>query len=129
MKGYIIDSNLKGIFPIELDKDMDYKDIYKYLHTDVKRVSAFDVIRVRGTNDLIYVDDEGLLTRENYMYVFDHLDKQHLFGNGLILGTDTEGESMTPEMSLNWYRDKITFADNLVLCEDYLVPPVFVPMK
>jgi len=25
--------------------------------------------------------------------------------------------------------DKITFADNLVLCEDYLVPPVFVPMK
>ena len=46
MKGYIIDSNLKGIFPIELDKELNYKDIYKYLHTDVKRCSAFDAVRV-----------------------------------------------------------------------------------
>ena len=68
MKAYIIDSNLKGIFPIELDKELNYKDIYKYLHTDVKRCSAFDAVRVRGTNDCIYIDDEGLLIDKNYMF-------------------------------------------------------------
>ena len=61
MKVFIIDPNLKGIFQKELDGDMNYKDIYKYLHTDVKRCSTFDTVRVRGTNDCIFVDDEGLL--------------------------------------------------------------------
>ena len=129
MKAYIIDSNLKGIFPIELDKELNYKDIYKYLHTDVKRCSAFDAVRVRGTNDCIFVDDEGLLIDKNYMFVFDHLDKHNLFGNGLIVGTNVEGESVSPEMSLNWYREKIAFADDLVRTEKYLVPPQFVTIK
>jgi len=91
MKAYIIDSNLKGIFPIELDKELNYKDIY--------------------------------------MFVFDHLDKHNLFGNGLIVGTNLEGESVSPEMSLNWYREKIAFADDLVRTEKYLVPPQFITIK
>ena len=125
MKVFIIDTNLKGIFQKELDGDMNYKDIYKYLHTDVKRCSTFDTVRVRGTNDCIFVDDEGLLVPKNYMFTFDHLDSRNLFGNGLIIGSDLNGESISPQMSLAWYRERISFADDLVRTEDYLVPPTF----
>ena len=95
----------------------------------MKRCSAFDAVRVRGTNDCIYIDDEGLFIDKNYMFVFDHLDKHNLFGNGLIVGTNVVGDSVSPEMSLNWYREKIVFADDLVRTEKYLVPPQIITIK
>ena len=114
MKAYLIDPINKMVSVV--DYNGDYQTINKLINSQ----RGFDAVYGFRNEDTLYVDDEGLLTRENYMFVFDHLDRHNLFGNGLILGTDTEGESMTPEMSLNWYREKITFSKDflnfLALC-------------
>lgn len=70
----------------------------------------YDVARINRNGDGIFVDDEGLLKGEQNFFVFDGYPNP-LAGKGLLLGTDAEGNSITPHITLDEARRRTTFGD------------------
>lgn len=98
MKAYLIDPFEKSINEVEYSGD--YKDIYKLIHADL-----FDVVYIDDGIG-VFVDDEGLF-KDNQ--AFFQVGYAMLAGYGLVLGTDDEGESISPNISLKDLAKKIKF--------------------
>jgi hypothetical protein len=98
MKAFLIDPFEKSIN--EVDYSGDYQDIYKLIDAEL-----FDVVYIDG-NNCIYVDDEGLFKNEQ---AFFQVGYAMLAGYGLVLGTDDEGNSISPEIALEDLRKQVTF--------------------
>jgi hypothetical protein len=98
MKAFLINPFDKTVS--EVDYSGDYKDIYKLIDAEL-----FDVVYIDG-NNCIYVDDEGLFKNEQ---AFFQVGYAMLAGRGLVLGTDDEGESISPEIALEELRKQVTF--------------------
>lgn len=95
---YLIDPTECTVTPVTYNGD--YKQISKHLGCDY-----FDVVRI-SDNDAIFVDDEGLL--KDGQHFFAHPDyPDPLAGRGLVLGTDDEGESVSPKVTLERLRSQI----------------------
>ena len=105
MKAILINPKLQTIN--EINYSGDYKDIYK-----LTECSTFTCVSPFNLNeDVIYLDDEGLLKQSNYCFTFrcDNGHNPPLMGNALILGTDEEGESQDVESSIEMIQDRIVF--------------------
>lgn len=105
-KGYLINAENRTITLVEVG---DYKTIYPLISTKLKTVDCFTVVGIEE-DDSIYVDDEGLLTIQfdTPFFLYDGYP-QPLAGNGLVLGTDEEGESVDPKNTLEFIRGKVKF--------------------
>jgi hypothetical protein len=86
MQGYLINPEEKTVEVVELDDTID--DIKTHIEA-----ALFDVVRLPH-NDVIYVDDEGLYNKHDYFALEGYMNP--LAGRGLVLGTDSEGESTDP---------------------------------
>ena len=121
MKAILIDPMFETVQEVEYSGD--YKDIYKLIGfqnvymNDKKLMSgypprAFDVVRIPVGFDGIYVDDEGLLAplqfRWEYRYNRMHPPIQ-LVNKGLVLGCDDEGDSISPDSTVESIRRSITW--------------------
>lgn len=98
MKAYLIDPFEKSINEVEYSGD--YQDIYKLINADLFDVAYMD----DGLG--VFVDDEGLF-KDNQ--AFFQVGYAMLAGYGLVLGTDDEGESIAPNISLKDLAKKVTF--------------------
>ena len=105
MRAIYINVRDKEITEIELEKGIDA--IYEKLECTVFTCPLIDT-----KGDSLYVDDEGLLN-DNSPGSFFHLGypTQPLFGHGLIIGTDDEGESTDAKVSLENVKALISFID------------------
>ena len=127
MNAYIIQPDCMSIAQLTTD-EMDLNKLYKLLSTDVKEVRTIDAVGDYSNpdnTDLIYIDDEGLLIDENYAFSFN--DNAY-FGRGIVIGTDEKGNNTSPMMPIEYYMKSIRLPDGLVKTEDFLHPPVFVPL-
>jgi hypothetical protein len=96
----------------EIDFEGNFQDIQREIDVDCFTVVPMD------NGDALYVDDEGLLNG-TFMFMEIEIDGyvRFLAGNGLILGTDDEGESSDalseiPNVSfLNRFELKARMAD------------------
>jgi hypothetical protein len=102
MIGYKIDAFNETITEVEYNGD--YTQIYPHLNG----ARAFDVARLYANHDVAYVDDEGLY-RENQSFWVHRNYTQPLAGDALILGTDEEGESISPKTTIEQLRNDIVF--------------------
>ena len=98
MKAYLIDPFEKSINEVEYSGD--YQDIYKLINADLFDVAYID----DGIG--VFVDDEGLYKPNQ---AFFQVGYAMLAGYGLVLGTDDEGESISPNISLKDLAKKVTF--------------------
>jgi hypothetical protein len=105
MKAYLINPNDRKI--TEVDYTGDYTNIYTHIGAD-----TFDVARF-GESDCVYVDDEGLIKGPVYQFFAIHGHPQPLAGKGLVLGTDAEGESVTPSCTLAWLKANVYWIESL----------------
>ena len=108
MKAILIDTKNKEIKEVEHDDTL--KNIYKLVDC-----ATFDVVNIDNTNG-IYVDDEGLFAEDRRFFIYrgtnrdgSHGRIQSLAGNGLILGTDNEGEVIAPTITLEEVQDAVDF--------------------
>ncbi len=104
MKAIKINPFDQSITEIELPDATDIDAIYSALsHTDAGiSVSMFDVFRFGGdVLDVIYIDDDGL-----YMdgQMFFRVGMQPLAGIGILVGTDSQGNTISPSISLEHVR-------------------------
>ena len=103
MKAYLIDPINKIVSVV--DYNGDYQTINKLINSQ----RGFDAVYGFRNEDTLYVDDEGLLRKENYCFEFTY-DNGHvapLMGKALVLGTDAEGESVAVKSSLEEVESKI----------------------
>ena len=104
MKAYLIDPIKEEISVV--DYNGDFKQIQELIEADL-----FDIVYPFKNQDAIYVDDMGLMKQVNFYFQikYDNGRNQDLFGLGLVLGVDDEGNSVEPKISLETLKDKITF--------------------
>jgi len=108
MKAILID--VKNEEVREVDHDDTLQQIYKFVDC-----ATFDVLRLDGVNG-IYVDDEGLFAEDRRFFIYrgtnrdgSHGRIQSLAGNGLILGVDSEGNSISPTITVKEVEEAIDF--------------------
>lgn len=102
MKAILIDVKKEEVREVEHDDTL--KNIYELVEC-----ATFDVVRIDNTNG-IYVDDEGLFVEDQLFFTY-HGDtySQTLAGNGLILGVDSEGNSIAPTITVEEVEEAIDF--------------------
>jgi hypothetical protein len=100
MKAYLIDPYEHSITGV--DYSGDYKDIYKLIDCQ-----TFDCVGFNG-DDTLYVDDEGLY-KDNPEFFMIKGYSQPLCGKALVLGTDRDGNSIRPVVSLTKLKSMVTF--------------------
>ena len=113
MKAILIDVYNKDIKEVDYDGTLDF--IYFNL-----ACRTFDVVRIDDVNS-IFVDDEGLL-RQNQLY-FEYSASGRVFqlaGNGLVLGVDDEGNSISPTLTVEDVEGKVNFLPEGFKVEPYM---------
>lgn len=106
-KAILIDAKAQEVREVNLDGSL--QNIYRELSNDEHKVDTFDVVRLEN-NDAIFVDDEGLLIEPAAPYYFVYgKSKWILAGNGLVIGTDDEGDSVDPKITVDEVRSRVTF--------------------
>lgn len=115
IKAIRIDSANRRFHEVELDQS-DTDAICGFVGC-----SMFDVVRVEN-RDVIFVDDEGLLTanEDTHFFTVGKYDGI-LVGNGLVVGTDDEGESVDAETTIEWLENNISFG-KMVKHNEELIP-------
>ena len=111
-RAILIDAKNKTVTVVE--KGEGIQDIYKHLGCD-----TFDLVRLgRGVD--CYIDDEGLLkeayidedgTKHNMNGFSFPGFAQPIMGNGLIMGSDEEGESIDSPVSVGQVKAVLTFVE------------------
>ena len=106
-----MESNIKAILIDVYEKEIrevDYDGTLDFIYFNLA-CRTFDVVRVDDVNG-IFVDDEGLL-RQNQLY-FEYPSSNGIFqlaGNGLILGVDDEGNSISTTLTVEDVKGKVSF--------------------
>lgn len=96
----------------EVDYSGDFRDIYKLIDAD-----CFDCARI-SRGDGIFVDDEGLLNQPTHF--FQHAEYPNpLAGKGLIVGCDSQGESVSCKTTVEEVKSKVTFSNILQIRARY----------
>jgi hypothetical protein len=104
MKAYLIDPTTKSIS--EVDFNGDYRQIYTLIGPGV---TTFTTVMINDERDTIFLDDEGFLHSKNLGWFRTAGYHQLLAGKGLVLGTNDEGDSTEPSISLEELKNSISF--------------------
>lgn len=111
MKAILIDPFNETV--TEVEHTGNYKHIYELLSHPEHPVDCFTAVRL-GNGDAIYVDDEGLLKDPKHFFVWKGYP-QPMAGKGLLLGSNDEGESISPETTLEYVKGRVSFRHDLRL--------------
>jgi hypothetical protein len=101
MKAILIDSVNKEVKEIEIGKGIE--EMYKFLQCE-----CFTIASYLPKNDAIFVDDEGLMNGTDVFFTYDGTH-QPFAGNGLIMGSDSKGESVNCKINLAEVKNKVKF--------------------
>jgi len=98
---YLIDPVTRTVK--EVTYNGDYNQIYTLTDCD-----TFTCVMFNEHSDTIFVDDEGLFKSDQQFF---HVQgyPQPLAGKGLILGTNDEGESVSPVIGYEDFCKLVTF--------------------
>jgi len=110
MKAYLIDP-IKRIVSV-VDYNGDFHQICKFINAEI-----FDVVNPFKNADTIFVDDMGLMKPINHYFEikYDNGHSQDLFGLGLVLGSNKEGESIDAQTTLEELKKRITFKGGVMI--------------
>ena len=105
MRAYLIDPIKKEISVVNYNGD------YRMINELINCERGFDAVYGFRNQDTLFVDDEGLLRKENhgFEFTYDNGHTQPLMGKALVLGTDAEGESIAVKSSLEEVASKVNW--------------------
>lgn len=102
MKAILINVHNRTVTEVDIDDGLD--SLYKMLNVRVVEIARNDLLRGQ---DVLYVDEEGLL-KDNLFFDIDG-GYQSIAGNGLIVGTDEDGNSCDAETPLEFVVEAVDF--------------------
>ena len=112
MKAILIDVKTQEIKEVEHDDTL--QNIY-----DLINCRAFDLVRIDDVNS-IFVDDEGIL-KDNLYFEYSVSGRVfQLAGNGLVLGVDDKGNSISATLTVEDVEGKVNFLPEGFKVEPYM---------
>lgn len=122
-----IDVVKQDIYPVQINPN-NIDDIYEQLACDV-----FTCPVVFDNNDTLFIDDEGLFIEPSALlgaFNIEDFPSQPLFGHGLILGINDEGDTDEVLSTVEHIRKKVTFLNDETAQYELLkyrdIPPTFL---
>ena len=112
VKAILIDVKNQEVKEVEHDNTL--QNIY-----DLIDCRVFDSVRIDNFNS-IFVDDEGILKDNLYFQYSGSNGIFQLAGNGLLLGIDDEGNSISPTLTVEDVKDKVRFLSEGFKVEPYM---------
>ena len=109
MKAILINPEKETISVVEHDGDISC--LYKLLNCKtIEAVYPFAPQKL-GSNDIIYIDEEGLLKDSNFSFTIktDEGSELPLFGRGIVVGTDEEGNDIACQSILSDIERRVIF--------------------
>jgi hypothetical protein len=106
MKAYLIDPFTKTISMVEYSGD--YNEIYKLIECDTFTCADFN-----SFGDTVFVDDEGLINGKDQEFFLIGDYPSPLAGKALVLGTNQEGESVEPSMTIEQVAVRVDWIPNI----------------
>lgn len=106
MHAYLIDPFTQTITQVEYSGD--YQEIYKLTDCD-----TFTCVGINEFGDTVFVDDEGLINgkQQEFFMIANYPDP--LAGKGLVLGTDDEGDSVSPSITLEQLKAQVDWVPSI----------------
>ena len=106
MHAYLIDPFTQTITQVEYSGD--YQEIYKLTDCD-----TFTCVGINEFGDTVFVDDEGLINGkpQEFFMIANYPDP--LAGKGLVLGTDDEGDSVSPSITLEQLKAQVDWVPSI----------------
>jgi len=105
MKAILIDVQKKSVSMVEVDDKNVLKDWYRLMGCQMVEVAHYF-----NRHDSIIVDEEGLLSIDEDTKFFSiEGGHQPFAGNGLVVGVDDRGESVSPKISVEEIQSKVKF--------------------
>jgi len=117
-KAYLIDVNAETVTLVNVDKVNGHclTSIYKFLDC-----SCMTVATQYDNGDAIFVNDEGLLTQNEESKFFEvEGAHQPFIGNGLLMGSDEEGDTQDIKTDFEEFKRKIKFLSIKQIRNKYL---------
>ncbi len=108
IRGILINSDTGNITHVQLEHN-SLQEMYKLIGCKYIEAARSPVLRGQ---DVIYVDEEGLLHDPNLFFQIAG-NPQPLAGNGLILGTDRSGDCKDAETPLDVVKRSVSFMFDL----------------
>jgi hypothetical protein len=109
-----IDVIKHDVYNVDIQTGID--DIYKQLECE-----TFTVPYAHANGDALYLDDETLVKGpESLIGAFAYKDypNQPLFGHGLIIGVDENGESQDAQSEIEKIKKNVVFLKDLAFVRD-----------
>lgn len=82
----------------------DYRELYTLIDCD-----TFTAVGVNGEGDTLFLDDEGLINGKPQQFFAWLGYANPLAGKAVVLGTDNEGDSISPTLTLDDVRSNIVW--------------------
>lgn len=102
MKAILIDVKNEEV------REIDFNETLTHIY-ELVDCATFDVLRLDGVNG-IYVDDEGLFVEDQLFFTYHGDNYSHtLAGNGLVLGVNGGGETISPTITVEEVREAVDF--------------------
>ena len=113
MKGILINAEKETISVVEHDGDIS--SLYKLL--GCRTIEAVYPFKYQ---DVIYIDEEGLLKDSNFSFTIGTDDNGFipLFGNGIVVGTDEEGNDIACQSKLEDIKRRVVFRGKVHIDND-----------
>ena len=108
MKAYLIDPFAQSVTEVEYSGD----------YTEISRLIDCDLFTTSWRNkfgDTLFVDDEGLINGKHQEVFLISGYPQPLAGKGLILGSDQQGESVEPSITLEQAKALVDWIPSFML--------------
>lgn len=99
----------------------DYRELYAMIDCD-----TFTAVGVNADGDSLFLDDEGLINGKPQQFFAWLGYANPLAGKAVVLGTDGEGDSVSPTITLDEVRSNIVWLDPVEI-EGHTI--CFVPVQ
>jgi len=103
MKAILINATNRTVTEVEINDDL--QSIYKVMGVDMIQTATY-----LPKNDIIYVDEEGMLKPMMNFFIYEGAH-QPFAGNGLVVGTSRGGKTVAPKISVDEVRKNVKFAN------------------
>ena len=112
IKAILIDPFEKTVSEVQLDGD-DYRAIYPLISRPEDQVDTFTSGLAMLDGDMVLVDDEGLINWWERGQAFFEIIGGHqpLAGKGLVMGSNTQGESTSVRVTLGQMQELVRWVD------------------
>lgn len=103
----LIDPETREFREVSISKTNELNQMYELIGCDL--VEAARVLPPNATRDVIFIDEEGMINGHPKAFFWVKGSQTPLAGKGLVIGSDSRGNYISPSTTLEWLHENVVF--------------------